>query len=119
MNFLLTVMTKYRAVKVDIDGIKFASHKEAERYIFLRSLVQKGAIDNLELQKKYELIPKHTKANGKIERACYYLADFVYNRNGKQIVEDVKGYKGGGAYAVYKIKRKLMLDRYGIEIQEV
>jgi len=35
------------------------------------------------------------------------------------VVEDVKGLKKGAAYQVFVIKRKLMLDRYGIEIKEV
>lgn len=63
--------------------MKFHSAKEAERYIILSDLQKKGYIDNLLLQKKFELIPKQ-----KSERPCYYYADFVYNdlRTGKTIV---------------------------------
>ena len=66
-------------------------------------------IKDLELQVKFELVPK----NGK-ERAVNYKADFVYTENGKKVVEDCKGVRT----KEYIIKRKLMLDRYGIEILE-
>lgn len=41
--------------------------------------------------------------------------------DGKTVVEDVKGYRdpSSAAYAKFVIKRKLMLERYGIQIQEV
>ena len=35
------------------------------------------------------------------------------------MLRDVKGYKGGGAYAVFKIKRKLMLYIHNIIVEEV
>ena len=101
---------KYRNVKTKINGIEFDSKKEANRYIELKILQKAGIIKDLELQKKYELIPKQ-----KNERACYYIADFVYTENGNKIVEDTKGKKTKD----YIIKRKLMLYRYGIKIREV
>lgn len=54
-----------------------------------------------------------------IERSCSYVADFVYEQGGKTVVEDVKGYKKGSTYAVFTIKRKLMLQKYGIRVKEV
>lgn len=50
-----------------------------------------------------------------------YVADFVYTdtRTNLTVVEDVKGYRDGGAYRVFVIKRKLMLQRFGIQIKEV
>lgn len=45
---------------------------------------------------KYELIPAQRGADGKvIERAVSYIADFVYERGGKVIVEDAKAMKRG------------------------
>ena len=45
-----------------------------------------------------------------------YIADFVYmDKDGQQVVEDTKGVRT----KEYIIKRKLMLHRYGIRIQEV
>ena len=84
----------------------------------------------LQRQVKYILIPAQRelyigktgqkKAGKVLERECVYRADFAYtDKQGQKIVEDVKGYKGGSAYAVFSIKRKLILWRYGIRIKEV
>lgn len=106
---------KYHAIKTG----KSASKKEAQRKRELELLERAGRIENLRCQVPFELIPMQ-KINGKcVERACKYVADFVYIQDGKQIVEDVKGYKGGQAYALFTVKRKLMLWRYGIRIKEV
>ena len=35
------------------------------------------------------------------------------------IVEDVKGFKKGSAYSLFKIKQKLMYDKYGIVVKEI
>lgn len=126
---------KYHSKKTVIDGITFDSRKEAERYSELKLLEGCEAISNLELQKVYELIPAQYELyerygkngnrikDGKkcIEKSCVYKADFVYidNETGQQVVEDVKGYKGGQAYSLFTIKRKLMLERYGIKVKEV
>ena len=60
------------------------------------------------------------KAGKVLERECVYRADFAYtDKQGQKIVEDVKGYKGGGAYAVFVIKRKLMLYVHHIRVIEV
>lgn len=123
-------MSKYKAKKASVDGIEFDSRKEANRYCELKLLQRAGKIQNLELQKAFELIPAQREADtigkrggiikGKvIEKAVFYRADFVYTENGETVVEDVKGYKGGGAYAVFTIKRKLLYYRYGIKIKEV
>jgi hypothetical protein len=50
-----------------------------------------------------------------VERACAYVADFVYTENGKKIVEDTKGFKTKD----YIIKRKLMLWVHGIRVKEI
>lgn len=93
----------------------FDSKKEAGRYYELSMLLRAGVISNLRLQVPFELIPAQ-RINGKVvERACKYIADFVYMENGKMVVEDAKGMRTD----VYKIKRKLMLKEYGIKIKEV
>lgn len=114
---------KYRNKKVTIDGIEFDSIKEANRYAELNMLQRGGIIKDLELQKKFILIPTQ-KIDGKVvERECSYIADFVYTdvKSGITIVEDVKGYRdpSSAAYAKFVIKRKLMLKEYGIRIIEV
>ena len=122
---------KYNAKKVSVDGIEFDSKKEAKRYQELLLLQKAGEIYMLERQKVYELLPAQREPDtvgkrggvikGKLlERAVEYVADFVYtDKNGKTVVEDVKGFREGGAYAVFVLKRKLMLYRYGIKIKEV
>ena len=118
---------KYYNKKVIIDGITFDSKKEANRWCELLLLERAGQIKNLERQKVFELIPtqreilpeKDKYGNNKlgkvIERPCKYVADFVYQENGKTVVEDTKGYRTSD----YVMKRKLMLYRFGIRINEI
>lgn len=109
-------MSKYYSRKVIIDGIKFDSKKEGNRYLELKLLLKARKIRDLELQKKFELLPKY-KINGKTIRAISYVADFVYwdiSKN-EMIIEDTKGFKT----EIYKLKKKLFEYKYGIEIKEV
>lgn len=128
-------MSKYNSKKVYYDGIEFSSRKECNRYRELKLLQMAGQIRNLELQKSFELIPaqyepstefykrgekKGLPKQGKLlEQAITYVADFCYEEEGELVVEDTKGYKGGGAYAIFVLKRKLMLYKYGIKIKEI
>lgn len=101
---------KYGARKVTApDGQRFDSVKEYHRWGCLRLLERAGKIKNLRRQVRYELIPKQDG-----ERACWYIADFVYEQDGRLIVEDCKGCKTD----VYKVKRKLLLWVHGIKITE-
>ena len=120
------MLNKYNSKKVELDGLKFDSKKEAKRYSELILLERAGKIKNLQAQVKYELIPNQRDMSGRvIERAVVYIADFVYTDIStpvhRLVVEDVKGYRNakGGAYALYVIKRKLMLHKYGIRITEI
>ena len=122
---------KYYNKKVrTLDGITHASKREARRWNELLLLACAGEIYDLKRQVKFILIPAQRMPNkvgkrgeiiqGKlIERECSYVADFVYQENGQTIVEDTKGYKGGGAYSVFTIKRKLMLYIHKIRVKEV
>lgn len=94
----------------------YDSRKEHRRANELRLMQRAGLISNLREQVSYELIPAHHGSGGKvIERACYYIADFVYtDKDGKTVVEDTKGMRTD----VYRIKRKLMLHVHGIRISE-
>lgn len=119
---------KYGNVKAEVDGKIFDSRKEARRFIELQMLLQAGAISELETQKKYILIPAQREPDtvgprggvkpGKvIEKAVYYVADFVYkdNATGETIVEDTKGKRT----KEYILKRKMLLFFRGIRIREV
>jgi hypothetical protein len=123
-------MAKYKNKKIDVDGILFDSKAEANRYLQLKKLLKAGVITDLELQKKYELIPAQYETwhrygrggkqlkDGKrcIEKSVTYKADFVYkNKDGAEIVEDAKGKRTKD----YVIKRKLMLYVHNIIVREV
>ena len=107
---------KFGAVKKDVDGIRFDSTKEADRYDQLKLLVRAGKIKDLRLQVRYDLIPKQQFSDGSSMAGTYYLADFVYFDcdKGCEVVEDVKGKKTD----VYQIKRKLMKLILDIEVYE-
>lgn len=128
---------KYGNTKVIMDGIQFDSQREAARYQELKLLERAERITDLQIQVKYVLIPTQREASfevyksgpnkgrrkpGKVlECECSYIADFVYTQDGETVVEDVKGYRdpASAGYAKFVIKRKLMLERYGIRIKEV
>lgn len=102
--------SKYHNIRVETPEGKFDSKREAERYYELKLMERAGLISGLARQVRYELIPKVGD-----QRPTYYYADFVYrDKDGCDVVEDVKGTKT----EVYKIKKKLMLWRYGINIKE-
>lgn len=114
-------MNKYFNKKIVIQGIKFDSMAEARRYRDLTWLQNGGVIHDLQRQVRYELIPRQYDQDGKLlERSLDYIADFVYiDEHGETVVEDVKGYKKGPAYALFTAKRKMMLKIYGIQVREV
>ena len=109
--------SKYGSRKTVVDGIVFDSMREALRYRELSLMQKAGEISDLKLQEKYEIIPAQRDENGKvIERAAYYIADFVYrDKNGRTVVEDAKGYRT----PEYVLKRKEMLRTHKIRIREV
>lgn len=104
---------KYHAKKTTVDGITFDSRKEADRYLALKAMEEEDLIGNLRRQVRYELIPAFD-VDGKHYRPVFYVADFVYVEDGKEVVEDVKGMKTD----VYKLKSKLFARRYGMSIKE-
>lgn len=104
---------KYNARKVEIDGHIFASWAEARRYSELKLLESAGEIRDLELQHKFPLVVNDVKIG-------IYICDFIYHdvKSGQAVVEDVKSV-ATRKIPVYRLKKKLMLALYGIEIQEV
>ena len=104
--------SKYNAKATEIDGVKFASKKEARRFSELQLLQRAGEIADLELQPRFML-----HVNGRL--ICDYIADFSYIEKGRQVVEDVKGYKGGAAWRIFRLKQKLMKAVHDIDVQVV
>ena len=109
-------MSKYGNKKCVVDVIEFDSIREGTRYKELTLMQRAGVIHDLNLQVPFKLIPNIKTRNGHVVRGTKYVADFTY-RDGfdRMIVEDAKGVRTD----VYKLKKKMMLWIYGIEIQEV
>lgn len=105
-------MSKYNNQKIRVGGEVFDSKREYNRWCELRLLERSGIIRNLQRQVKFRLIDSQ-KTPERTERPCDYIADFVYYENGRRVVEDCKGMRTD----VYKIKRKLMLEKYNISIK--
>jgi hypothetical protein len=101
--------SKYNATRTTVDGITFASKREAKRYSELKLLEMAGEIKELVLQPRYPL-----KVNEQL--ITTYVADFRYDdcKSKRSIVEDTKGFRT----PEYRIKKKLMLAIYGIEVFE-
>lgn len=128
--------SKYHNRKIEINGIRFDSRKEAKRYVQLMHAMRVGAIRDLRLQVDFTLQEAYTDWHGNRIRAIRYRADFTYQLTGdfpasisaedrelwrryiesgkETVVEDVKGVKT----QVYKLKEKLMAQK-GIGIREV
>ncbi len=109
---------KYRNEKCEWNGLKFDSMHEMERYMVLLDDQRTGKISNLRTQVRFELIPAKRIDGKVVERGCWYVADFVYIKDGKTVVEDAKS-EITRKNPAYIIKRKLMLEKYEIRIQEV
>jgi hypothetical protein len=96
---------KFRAIQTEVDGIKFASRKEARRYRELRLLEKSG-----ELLFFLRQVPFHLPANVK------YVCDFLcFWKDDTVTVEDVKGIK----MPMYVLKKKQVEAIYPIKIMEV
>jgi hypothetical protein len=109
-------MSKYHNKQVTVDGIRFDSVREANRWQELKLMERAHEITELQRQVPFKLVPTCKTRRGKTVYGVSYIADFVYkDKMGRQVVEDAKGIKT----EVYKLKYKLMLWIYGIEIQEV
>lgn len=116
--------SKYGNEKAFVNGIKFDSKKEARRYMELLAMQREGRIRDLRLQADFTLVEAYTTVSGERVQAMRYRADFTYERatapdatgavHWLREVEDCKGMKTEG----YKLKKKLMLDKYGISIKE-
>lgn len=100
--------SKYKAVRTTVNGLEFASQKEARRYQALLILERAGQIRDMELQPRFPC-----RVNDLL--VCTYVADFRYIEDDLSVVEDVKGMKTD----VYRIKAKLVKALYGFTIKEI
>jgi hypothetical protein len=99
---------KYGNRRTEVDGISFASAKEARRYSELKLLERAGKIKGLHLQPRFPLRVNEVTVTT-------YVADFIFDRDGETVVEDVKGVRT----PTYKLKKKLMKAIHDIDVVEV
>lgn len=106
--------SKYGNKKITVDGQTYDSEGEYLRWCELKLLERAGEISHLRQQVRFKLLPTQYINKRCVERGVDYIADFVYNEKGGEVVEDFKGKKTD----VYILKRKLMLYIHGIVIRE-
>jgi hypothetical protein len=106
---------KYNTTRVEVIGIdgvtRKLSKKESTRFYVLKMLLQTGKISDLRQQVRYVLLTSEIKGR---QGELAYIADFVYMRNGVEVVEDTKGMKT----QIYLRKKRLMQKLHGITILE-
>lgn len=114
--------SKYKNQKTELNGISFASKKEAKRFYELLIMKSQCLIRNLKLQPNFTLQESYITPDGKRVRAIRYVADFSYDKltgdnQWEFVVEDVKS--RATRTPMYNAKKKMMLHKYGITVQEV
>jgi hypothetical protein len=109
--------SKYHATPLTVDGVRFASTREARRYGELRMLERAGKIWDLTLQPSFDLHASNNKPGPGPREAFVgvYRADFAYVTATGTHVEDVKGVRT----ALYQWKKKHVELEYGVRIVEV
>jgi Protein of unknown function (DUF1064) len=96
-----------------IDGVVFASKKEAARYGLLKLREKIGEISDLKLQPRFPV-----EIGG--ERLCVYTADFSYydRQLGRVVIEDSKS-TGTAKDAAYRLRKRAAELAHGITVDEV
>ena len=99
--------------------LRFDSMKEARRFDWLIERERRGEIRELRLQVDFTLQEAYTDTEGRRVRAIRYRADFTYyeGTKGVKVVEDVKS--RATRTRDYAMKKKLLKDRFGLDITEV
>ena len=111
-------MNKYNAKKTEVDGIIFDSKAEALFYKdWLIPRSKTGELKILKLQPEFQLQPRFKRKITKARtiREQKYVADFLIEIDGLEIVIDVKGFTNDK----YRLKRALFLYRYKYPFWEV
>ena len=103
---------KYGNKKLTTTDGKFDSKLEYYRWCELVILEKAGQIKALKRQVRFVLIDKSTHG-----REIAYVADFTYYKGNELIVEDTKS--KATMTPVYKLKKRLLAERYGIKITEI
>jgi len=110
---------KYHAQKCTVDGIRFDSRREAERYRELQLLKRAGRIRDLELQPEYQILVTTIQGRSPLVKVGRYRADFRYidTDTGRLVVEDAKS--PATRTTAYRLRKRLVEAIHGITITEV
>jgi hypothetical protein len=104
-----TKRSKYKNVRVVVNGVTFDSLAEAKRYSELKLLEKAGEIADLKRQERYNLW-----VNG--HKVCAFVSDFSYVENSVPVVEDLKS-QHTRSLPVFRLKAKLFKAIYGFDIR--
>ena len=98
------------------NGERYRSKREADRHQELQLMMFAGEISELRREVPFELAAGVKFSDAKrATPPLRYFCDFAYRLpDGRTVIEDVKGMRT----RVYKIKRHLMLDKFGVEVKE-
>lgn len=105
---------KYKNKVTETPDGRFDSEAEYRHWCHLKIRLRLGEITHLERQVTFELAPA-VITQGRKRPPLRYVADMIYQEDGKLVVADVKG----AVTPEYRIKRHLMASVHGIEIQEI
>lgn len=111
--------SKYRNVKVTIDGQRFDSKREAEYWLLLKERERRGEITALRRQVPFPLYApdkRLTSATMEVQIA-EYVSDYVYVDGLGEHAIDAKHPRT--RTAVYKLKKKWLELQSGVIIEEV
>jgi len=107
---------RYRNQPVIVDGVRYASKKQYDRWCQLKMLEKAGKVSNLRREVPFVLAPAVT-LNGRKKPPLKYYADAVYIENEKEVVEDTKS-AITRKDPVYRIKIHLMASVHQIAVLE-
>jgi hypothetical protein len=100
--------SKYKAIKTIVDGITFASKREAYYYQLYSKMKESGLISELQLQPKFPFLYNNKKQ-------FTYVADFSFKDDKGLHIVDVKGVET----PLFRLKKKLIEAQYGLKIEVV
>jgi len=110
--------SKYKNVRVEVDGHSFDSKREAGEYLRLKARLLTGEISELRRQVVFPLYAPMLAAGANDARVevARYIADFTYqDSDGRVHVVDAKGKRT----PMYALKAKWLNLQNGIVIEEV
>ena len=116
------IPNKYHAIPVHVDGVRFASKKEAARFLELQLQQKHSLLDELECQ---PVFPLHimeiwrSQAPIVITTIGKFTADFRYRnlQTGEIVVEDVKS--TATRTEAYRSRKRLAEAIHGITVTEI